>query len=351
MRHVVLHIGLHKTGSTHLQHAFYRSRAALAAQGWDYSDVGLWQKGHHQLADAYGSKDEGVRAEASGNLRSYLASTTADKVLISSERFDGLHRNPGGLSQLAEDLGECRVDVIIFLRRRSNFIYSRWQQRVQAGLSDTFPEFALRHALKGAGSQILDFMPVIDAYANAFGDDAIRLAAYSTIVESDHTLLEVFTRDVLDLPPGTLTAPTARTNTAFTPLKAELIRLAQASFDLGTRGERARFTRSLADWMSSSEGAEFIDRWKSTFPDHERNIEMSAIDRNFIGRDREMLTRFAERGVGLHGPTQLFPPLDRSNQSYAIISPEAGQSELINEFLGRVGDLAAEHSRSPLDPT
>jgi len=331
MTNATLHIGLHKTGSTYLQHAFSECRDALAEHGWEYPELGLWGHGHHKLADAYRADDTRVFQEISEAFREVLASTEAN-VLISSERFEGLRASPDRLEQLARDLGNRSVRIVVFLRRRSDTLFSRWQQRIRYGYAESFPEFALRETLRGNRSHLLNFSAVVEAYARAFGDRAIRLVGYSTLVERKENLLDVFGREILGMPSDSLKGASGKVNSSLSPLHAEIIRLAHAEIDLGTRRKRAQFTDRFAEWLTGA-GADVVGRLTAETADTERTINLAPIDYQFAESDRDLLDRFGEFGSGIDAPDRLFPPRKRSLQTYVQLSAHPGSQRAIGELL------------------
>ena len=87
-----IHTGLHKTGTTSLQKAFFDNRRVLARQGLLYPDTGLspnpgnW--GHHELALALRQQESGEALWQA--LRAEADASGLDRVLVSSETLSHL---------------------------------------------------------------------------------------------------------------------------------------------------------------------------------------------------------------------------------------------------------------------
>ena len=52
MSRIVIHIGTHKTATTHLQDTFHKNRALLKTHGVTFPYIG-WTRGQHGLASAW----------------------------------------------------------------------------------------------------------------------------------------------------------------------------------------------------------------------------------------------------------------------------------------------------------
>ena len=130
----VVHIGPPKTGTTSLQGAFDRSRAAVLAQGVRY----VGPRRHSRRAvlaiteartgrpfdERAGQKEwDGIIAEA--------RSAAEPRVLFSSERL--AHAEAASIPGIVEAFDAGQVHVIVTLRPLAKILPSQWQQGVQAG--------------------------------------------------------------------------------------------------------------------------------------------------------------------------------------------------------------------------
>ena len=118
---LVIHAGIHRTGTTSLQRYLAKNRAGLAAQGVDYPGE---ENNHQPLAWAlYRGQcgPEAVLALASA------APAGTQQLVLSGEDF-AIHRDLGWLETVA-----ARVDVrvVFYLRRQDHWLMSWYNQHVK----------------------------------------------------------------------------------------------------------------------------------------------------------------------------------------------------------------------------
>ena len=119
---LVIHAGIHRTGTTSLQMALAANRDALAARGVAYPGA---ERSHQALAWALHRGQSGARevlallkdAEAAG----------ADRVVLSGEDF-AIHTDLGWLREVA-----ARIDTraVFYLRRQDHWVMSWYNQHVK----------------------------------------------------------------------------------------------------------------------------------------------------------------------------------------------------------------------------
>ncbi|MEX0367959.1 MAG: hypothetical protein AB3N22_17975 [Ruegeria sp.] len=163
---VVLHIGLNKTGTCSVQNVLFANPEALAREGWLYPKAALERSAHHALV--------GIAAQGMGALRAFRADITAeaqdaglDQIVISTE---ALHETPhiGRLARLFED---CETRILLTLRDPVDYLSSWYREDVKStGLCSDFATYAV---LKRK-----TFLPLLRAWARAFGRDALILRVY-----------------------------------------------------------------------------------------------------------------------------------------------------------------------------
>jgi len=186
-RPVVLHVGMHKTGTTSLQTMIARNREHFTAEGLYYPETGQVGvgDGQHNLAweligDERFDPEAGSLADLADELRGHQPSA----VLISSEDLEYLHDKPDRLlmlRDLLEDLGYS-TRVVITLREPSEYVESLYYELVhqgRAGEFDTFVTEALEQGgLFSPGGITLDYSRLIGGFSDVFGDGALRVLAY-----------------------------------------------------------------------------------------------------------------------------------------------------------------------------
>ncbi|GGM27597.1 hypothetical protein ACFQBY_13810 [Promicromonospora citrea] len=150
MKHLVLHVGAHKTGTTLVQKALRANRAAFAERGYDvltrneYEDV---TQGYHVRWRRQGGDLQNVTT-AFELLRDSL---THDSLVLSHEdllasvhsfRTGPLYAPAGEVLRRALDvLRPERTTVLFAVRRQDRFVESSYLQTVRVGSTKTFSEF------------------------------------------------------------------------------------------------------------------------------------------------------------------------------------------------------------------
>jgi len=127
---IVLHIGLHKTGSTAIQYFLTQNFLQLSRSGVRYSRVGIPKEanlGNHLLPASY-EQDHTNREEWEA-LRLEVETSAADTLLISSENFSLLTAD--AINDIADRLNALGdVTVIVYLRNQVDLLESMWRTDV-----------------------------------------------------------------------------------------------------------------------------------------------------------------------------------------------------------------------------
>jgi len=155
-RHLLIHIGMPKCGSTYLQQVLLQNRARLAQAGVSYPHDGDSHPGNGygaHLADC-------ARLEALFDGR--------DRLILSHEDLFSKGGIARPLAQAARDL-DLRVDVLAFIRPFSEFVYGDYSQNMK----QKFGAFlAARRAYDG-----LDFMAFAARRASTL-DPSVRFGQW-----------------------------------------------------------------------------------------------------------------------------------------------------------------------------
>ncbi len=137
---VLLHVGLHKTGTTALQVALADARGVLEDYDVRYPGKTLY---HHKaiLAGAdrpYGWRDNGARITPKKHWKKMLKEAQyGGRTIISSEFLDDIKPEIG--ARLVDDLGGVqRVNVVVTLRAIGAILPSAWQQGLKAGVTTPY---------------------------------------------------------------------------------------------------------------------------------------------------------------------------------------------------------------------
>ncbi len=140
---LLLHVGMHKTGSTFIQHNLLAHRGALLSAGWLFPKAGFdvpvdpiragATPGHHGLVAALRKNDE-IAWQA---LRNEIRKTKPETVILSCENFlfPTAHDRTELLQQLARRLsGFAEIQPIALVRRFDVYIEALYRERVAGGL-------------------------------------------------------------------------------------------------------------------------------------------------------------------------------------------------------------------------
>lgn len=227
---IVLHIGVHKTGSTALQAALQASRSELAGHGILYPGRGA---AHHDAAQAltgrtFGFSESGSKpAPRSWPRLVKAANKHKGRVIISSEFF-GRMRKPA-VQRAAAAFQPGRLHVFLAVRPLADLLPSSWQQYLKSGMTQSYEDW-LHEVLDGqkpdphpnfrAGS---DFAWLLRRWLSVVPADRIT----AVILDPGHReLLFDTTDELLGLPVGFLAGRRVGgpSNRSLTAPEAELVR-------------------------------------------------------------------------------------------------------------------------------
>jgi hypothetical protein len=183
---IIIHIGLHKTGSTLIQKSFLKNYDKGVRQGLLFPKTGFVDLGErHGAPGTSAGHDLFVKAALSGDrvfrncimasLSDEIARTKPQKVFISAENFT--HHLLGDLSEntrsLLESMGSVRI--LVTLRNPYDWMESYYRDRVTSGWEfETLPisEFIKKH------SSALNFCGTIRNWEHAFGANNMAVMVY-----------------------------------------------------------------------------------------------------------------------------------------------------------------------------
>lgn len=174
-RKLILHIGLHKTGTTAIQALCTKNRDALLKQGILYPRAGcehngVVRAGHHTLPWSY-FRDPTLD-HAWAQLLDEIENSPARKIIISSEEFDVTGFRPH-IPALAKRLDNYDVQVLVYLRRQDEFVQSFYgTQVVHHNETRSIDEF-----VKDPRT-LLDYAELLAPWASSFGKDHLLVRVY-----------------------------------------------------------------------------------------------------------------------------------------------------------------------------
>lgn len=236
MPQFVIHIGLPKTGTTYLQHAFTRLRSALAAHGVVYPDRWGSLNGHFELRNVL----EGDIPQAEIEAFVALHRGGARQVLLSSESL--AEASDVALRHLFGLLAGQPPLIVVYCRRWSETIPALWREVVKYGSNKTLPEFALFCLHDPVSAVRTNFGGVLDRWAAVFGHSSIRIASYNQVIDTGGDLFAHFCRCFLDWPDPPASG-VGRVNESLDMIETEVLRAVNVLDWAETRQQ----VRSVAD--------------------------------------------------------------------------------------------------------
>jgi hypothetical protein len=237
---IVLHVGMHKTGTTALQGVLYTLRDELPALGLWYPDPGDPTTGvaHHMAARSLLQQPAGWGEEPPDpavwdELVALAKSPPALRTILTSEHFSGA--DDAACERIAADLGADRLHVIIGVRNFASIAVSLWQQTLKRRRVSTLDDWLERNFRRpdgAAGSTKFwdrhDPSIVAERWVRVLGPDRVSVLMLD---EDDRELVPRTFEELLALPSGTLTSvPAMKSNRGMTGVEAELVRLLNVEF-------------------------------------------------------------------------------------------------------------------------
>lgn len=200
----LLHVGMHKTGSTSIQSFLHDHAALLAEVGATCPQGFLIPNLHADLplltlrADRVWparirfpeTQDPGWQAAAAAHVRA--VATTAEPLLVIWSHEDLAYvRHDDELERLRNLLGAAPVQVVIYRRERADFLRSYRRQLEMTGFepSDDTSSFAY----VGSDSWVADHEAVVATYERGFGVANVTVIDYDEAVRRDRSVIPSFT--------------------------------------------------------------------------------------------------------------------------------------------------------------
>lgn len=228
---ILLHIGVHKTGTTTIQDAFAQNRARLTEFGISYPGTG---QAHRAIASSAMNRRVGWRPGGSPPPDPKLWETFVSE----AENFDGItvcsseffaEASSEVAERIVDRIGKENIHVVITLRNLAKILPSAWQQILKSGY-----EFGYLHWLNNVlGSEQLEpksevfwlrhrHDAVVSRWANIVGSERVTVVV---VDDSDRDSIYRDFESLTGLPQGFLlqNKPTSM-NRSLTLAEAELLR-------------------------------------------------------------------------------------------------------------------------------
>jgi hypothetical protein len=226
---ILLHIGLHKTGTTAVQSMFAAARNDLAAVGVSYPGK---DPSHHAAALALIGSPDGFRGtqEATDAVWQNLARDAAAdpaRTVISSEFLS--RADADTIRRFVAEFGLERTYVVVGVRHLASVALSAWQQSLKAGRTNTLTQW-LKHnfvrdengRLAGRYWEAQNPARTVQKWVDVVGPDRVFVVV---IDDEDHSQLPRVFETLLGLRRGTIgDRPVRQANRSMTATEADLLR-------------------------------------------------------------------------------------------------------------------------------
>jgi hypothetical protein len=243
---IVLHIGMHKTGTTAMQSMFVAAREDLRAEGISYPGR---EPSHHAAALALIGSPDGFRGtqEATDAVWQDLAREAAAnpaRTVLDSEFLS--RANPEAIRRFVAELGAERTYVVVGVRHLAAVALSAWQQSLKGGRTNSLKHWLRNNFVRDedgrlAGRYWEEQHPAwtVRKWVDVVGADHVFVVV---IDDADHGLLPRVFEGLLGLRDGMLRdRPLRQANRSMTATESELVRAVNAA--LQNRIERPDYHR------------------------------------------------------------------------------------------------------------
>lgn len=309
---LVIHAGVHRTGTTSLQRALEKARPALAERGIVYPGT---ETNQQALAWALHRGQSGT-----AEVRALLADARAagaHAVVLSGEDF-AIHRDLGWLAPLA---AEGDVRVVFYLRRQDHWLMSWYNQHVKWPFDPKKSRMDPQAFLATLGDfHWIDYRALLDRWSAVLGDGRVGVGVVERGQVGD------VTADFLDRlgvgpasGPGGIAPEAERSNDSLPVHMLEVARHLDI-YDLKA-GRRSRILNALRAGLADKAPAAPLS---TVYTPEERNRVLArfaasnqAAARRWLGREE----LFLEPPPAPDAPYWRFPELSREELLREWISP------------------------------
>jgi hypothetical protein len=179
---IFVHIGMSKTGSSHIQHALHANPERVAELGYEFPTIGRAGVNHHPLAIPLTRGEVPAQWAA---LREFMEATTRH-VILTGEAFEGVEPEV-----LREALAGLDVRIIFYVRPAAARLPSSYSQNTKYGLSVVdFDTFFGRCDITGNAQWGPGRFTA--TWAKAFGGENVRVRSLDRASLEDGDLLTDF---------------------------------------------------------------------------------------------------------------------------------------------------------------
>lgn len=184
---LIIHAGRHKTGTTYLQKFLGSNRKVLLNEySILYPETGMDPhfNYHHNLFKIF-EMERPTRHPAIISLFEEIEASQPRAVILSSEYLSRESVDENFLERLRNSFCDFDIKIIFYLREQSDFLCSRYAERIRRGLI-SYP-----HDIWSFDAE-LDYYKFLERYVNIFGRDNVSARFYES-AKDNGGLLNDFT--------------------------------------------------------------------------------------------------------------------------------------------------------------
>ncbi|MEQ9314936.1 MAG: hypothetical protein RLN72_03730, partial [Henriciella sp.] len=309
MSRAIIHIGPHKTGTTYIQSMLTANGEALAKEGVRYAvEDDPSGFAHHELAELLKTNKFDAGAVASR-----LQPHGAETVVLSSENFSRLSKEEWDrfLELLSHEYSQ--IDVIAYLRSKSDVLYSWWQERVKFGFSHSFPHFLAQALMKPYANPQINLAHLLGRIDRT-KLKTLSIVSYDGLVASSSDLFSDFLTEVLSLPADKFSFTGKKINQSIEIKTLEILR--GLNFLYEARRKRPATVKLRSSFLNRQEtDPKFREITKSMSKRIEPllcTIDVQPIDENYAFLDQALAKNFpgCVRGSIWKDSAQFYPDRD-----------------------------------------
>ena len=202
VRRVVIHAGMHKTGTSFVQNTLYENRDYLRECGILYPISGLHRRssaaGLRHLGLRMSLGEEGASSYALEVLRDELRASDCHTAIIS---YEGFLAPDFDLSLLTDGLADYEMILVLYLRNPADYIESKYREWVRLNnYAGEIQRFYASH------SGYLDYAGLLDRAASTRPDARVVVRSVELLADQDRLVSDLLlaadvTQRTLALPP------------------------------------------------------------------------------------------------------------------------------------------------------
>jgi hypothetical protein len=204
-KRIVIHVGIHKTGSTSIQEFLGAHRAALRTLNIDFYSGAYLPNNHVELHVAamrlertspfkLGKAilvDDMYREGVQARVRQYIAQSPCPCVVFSAEGLSYL-RYEDEMNRLRAMFPEGRIEIVIYLRDAVSFLASYKRMMTKHKMPATIERDSFLYT--GEDSWLVDFESRLAGFRNAFGAQNVIALDYNHEVSTAGNVIPSFLR-------------------------------------------------------------------------------------------------------------------------------------------------------------